>query len=687
MSLLTRVFSSFRRIMARIRDLVSSRIARSLLGASFATFVHVFLFVGVGDFLEPWSLEVWFNVRGPQKAPEDIVLIAMDEDSYEELDLPMSEAWPRVIHAELLDRLAAAGAKVVAFDVVFAGPSDDPEGDKDLAEALHGLPTIIGIQMDNPTGTAPGTSNQLIYPYEPFQKQAKLALVGLPQEEDMILRFKTSRDAITKGYPTLSEAAAGELNGTGPAQQDFIWYYGPPESDSIKVVPYYTALDPEEEPDSTFKDKIVFVGLWMQTGFGPTQKDTFSSPFWHKSTRQGAFTFERSRVFGVEVHATAAANLINQEWIRRSAFFNESVWLGVGTFCLSAAITYVGPFFGALALVVSMALWCFFSYNLFLAHFFLPGVVAALVLVGYYTATLILYYLSSYRAQKYTLQALSMYLSPELAKEASKNQEVLKLGGTRRRATALFTDIADFTSISEAMEAEEVGNMLNDYFTSVMEVVQKNGGMLNKFIGDAIFAIWGAPNPMEDHGEKAVLTALAIERGVKEFNAIGKYPVLHTRIGVHTGDMIIGNLGTKTKLDYTAIGDSVNLASRLEGINKYFGTTILVSATAASQVTSPYLLTRMGWVAVKGKEEAVVVYTIFDPPLSRTVEAGWREAQDEFRTRGWDRADEIFVKIKEIEPRLAVACELYLENIRGTKGYKEMPPRAEWQGAISFDSK
>jgi CHASE2 domain-containing sensor protein len=178
MSLLARVFSSFRRIIARIRDLASSRIARSLLGASFATFVHVFLFVGVGDFLEPWSLEVWFNVRGPQKAPEDVVLIAMDEDSYEELDLPMSEAWPRVIHAELLDRLAAAGAKVVAFDVVFAGPSDDPEGDKDLAEALHGLPTVIGIQMDNPTGTAPGTSNQLIYPYEPFQKQANIHLVS-----------------------------------------------------------------------------------------------------------------------------------------------------------------------------------------------------------------------------------------------------------------------------------------------------------------------------------------------------------------------------------------------------------------------------------------------------------------------------------------------------------------------------
>lgn len=682
-----RVSNVLRAGTLRLFELGASRAGRSLILALFAVLFHTLLFTGIGDSLEPWVLEVWFNVRGAQKAPEDIVLISMDEESYEELDFQMSEAWPRVIHAELLDRLAAAGARVVAFDVVFAGPSDDPSGDKDLAESLGGLPTVIGIQMDNPTGTAPGTSNQLIFPYEPFQKQAKLALVGLPQEEDMILRFKTSRDAITKGYPTLSEAAAGDIQGKGPNPQDFIWYYGPPESDSIKVVPYYAALDPDEEPDSTFKDKIVFVGLWMHTGIGPTQKDTFSSPFWRKSTRHGGFAFERSRVFGVEVHATAAANLIRHEWIRRSTFFNESVWLGVGTFGMTALITYVGSFYGAIVLVAVMILWCFISYNLFLAHFFLPGLVAALVLIAAYIVDLVRNYWSSYRAQRNTLQALSMYLSPELAWEASKNPEVLKLGGKRMFATALFTDIADFTTICEAMEAKEVSEMLIEYFTSVMDVIQKNDGMLNKFIGDAIFAIWGAPTPTEDHGEKAVMTALAIEKGVNEFNALGKYPVLHTRIGVHTGDMIIGNLGTRTKLDYTAIGDSVNLASRLEGINKYFGTTILVSADAASQVISPYILTRMGWVAVKGKEEAVVVYTIFDPPLSPTVEAGWREAQDEFRTRGWARAEDIFLKVKALEPRLAVACDLYLENIRGSKGFRDEPPAPGWQGAISFGSK
>jgi hypothetical protein len=211
MRLLTRIFVPLRSIILRVGEFVSSRAGRSLLVASFATLLHGFLFIGMGDFLEPWALEVWFNVRGAEKAPEDVVLIAMDEDSYDELDLQMSEVWPRVIHAELLDRLAAAGARVVAFDVLFAGPSDDPAGDEDLAESLGGLPTVIGVQMDNPTGTEPGTSNQLIFPYEPFQKQAKLALVGLPQEEDMILRFKTSRDAITEGYQTLSEVAAGEL--------------------------------------------------------------------------------------------------------------------------------------------------------------------------------------------------------------------------------------------------------------------------------------------------------------------------------------------------------------------------------------------------------------------------------------------------------------------------------------------
>jgi adenylate cyclase len=422
----------------------------------------------------------------------------------------------------------------------------------------------------------------------------------------------------------------------------------------------------------------------MHTGLGPTQKDTFASPFWRRSNRQGGFAFERSRVFGVEVHATAAANLINQEWIRRADFGTEIFWLCLVVLSIAFVVSLLGPLYGCMSLVFLFVIWGFVAYELFLRRFFLPGVVSVIVLAVHYIFILVIYYLSSYRSQKNAIRALSMYVSPIVARKAVQNPKVLELGGKLTHATALFTDIADFTSISETMSAEAVSRMLNEYFTSVMEVVQKNSGTLNKFIGDAIFAIWGAPLEMEDHADKAVHTALAIERGVREFNALKRYPVLHTRIGVHTGDMIVGNLGTKSRLDFTAIGDSVNLASRLEGINKYFGTTIMISSTAVSEISTPFPLTRMGTVAVKGKEETISVYTIFDPPLSRAVEAGWREAQMEFQCRSWENAKTVFLKIASLEPRLEVATMLYLDNI---KFYKEHPPLEKWNGAIIFGAK
>jgi adenylate cyclase len=263
-------------------------------------------------------------------------------------------------------------------------------------------------------------------------------------------------------------------------------------------------------------------------------------------------------------------------------------------------------------------------------------------------------------------------------------ENALKLGGEKMWLTAMFTDIADFTTITEEMPAEATSEMLNAYFTEVMDVVFANQGTLLKFIGDAIFAIWGAPIKMQNHAEMGIKTALAIQKGVERFNASKRFPPLVTRIGVHTGPMLVGNLGSKKRFDYTAIGDSVNLASRIEGLNKYFGTVILFTEATRRDAGGIPDSIPIATVRVKGRREPVELLSLFDPPLSQDVIAGWKDALGRFRKSMFDEAKELFEQLAKKDQRLAKSIELYLEHI---ETFKSAPPSTGWDGELDFDVK
>jgi adenylate cyclase len=226
--------------------------------------------------------------------------------------------------------------------------------------------------------------------------------------------------------------------------------------------------------------------------------------------------------------------------------------------------------------------------------------------------------------------------------------------------------------------------MLNAYFTEVMEVVFKNQGTLLKFIGDAIFAIWGAPIKIPNHAELALQTALSIQREVEKFNASQRFPALKTRIGVHTGPMLVGNLGSSRRFDYTAIGDSVNLASRIEGLNKYLGTSLLFSEATRKDAGGFSGAVFVASVRVKGRKEAVQLYTAFDPPLLVDISGGWNDAVRAFSTADFHAATSAFHRIQSAEQRLATACSLY---IKLAERYTAAPPPQGWAGEVDFDEK
>ena len=619
----------------------------------------------------------WVRLQGRQQPPPGVVVVAIDEPSYRELKASFDKPWPRSFQAELLQKLKEFGAKRVAFDVLFTGASSDPAADERLAQGFSGIPSVIGIESSIRTVGNQGGGYQLEEldrPYEPFRKVATEALVGLRDVKGVIRNFPQARSDQEKRFPTLSQAASGISVGAAglPGPRDLIRYYGPGRT--VPIVSFWEVLqDPLPTTKELLKDAVVFVGLLMRSDTGGAQKDSYQTPF------------GPPMIFGVEVHATIVGNLLEKRWITRPPFALEVIAQGA----LMAAVAFVS--FSATPVVLAtiaggcIVLWCLASFLLLGQGVFLAGAATILILLP--VAVLIsalVSYVSARRAEESLRSAFSLYVSPDMVPKLQQEGGALKLGGEKMWLTAIFTDIADFTTITEDMPAERTSEMLNAYFTEVMEVVFKNQGTLLKFIGDAIFAIWGAPIKIQNHAELALQTAIAINREVERFNSTQRFPPLKTRIGVHTGPMLVGNLGSVKRFDYTAIGDSVNLTSRIEGLNKYFGTSILFTEATRKDAGGFAGAVLVGSVRVKGRKEAVSLYSIFDPPLPSNVLDSWNRAYGAFC-----RADFAGFKAEvsgalSSEPRLGKALVMYGVE---TDKYLEAPPPQGWAGELDFDHK
>ncbi|MCB0355135.1 MAG: adenylate/guanylate cyclase domain-containing protein [Bdellovibrionales bacterium] len=642
--------------------------------ALFAAGAHLFFYPTAWvQRLEMLALDLWFNVRGTQATPGNVLLIAMDESSYAELGLSMNKAWPRAVHAKLLERLAAAGVSQVVFDVAFIGPSADPAGDDALTYSLSLLPSAIGVD----DGTVPGQPGvvKVFLPYEPFQESVStLALVGLPLDSGQARRFKTARSELTESFPTLAEAGAGFTAPyrDGPSQRDLIWFYGP--SGTIPTYPYYQALDPQQLPDEALRGKVVYVGLALRTDIGPAQKDAFLTSFWTRGT-----------TFGVEIHATAAENLLNHTWIKRKSETEEQWYLGLAAFGFAGIFSLLPPTLSAAALGFALLSWAIIAFSAFQSHLFVPGLfLVSIVLPVVYLVATLFYYFITVRKQKKTEKAFSLYLSPEMARRVASGTGALQLGGENVEATAIFTDIVDFTKLSEQLPAEQVVRMLNRYFTEVMDVVFQKQGTLIKYIGDSIFAIWGAPVKLDNHASLALETAVSIRNNVKIFNESERFPRLDTRIGVHTGNMVVGNLGSEKRFDYTAIGDSVNLASRIEGLNKYLGTTLLITEDCVAEAETDHELIEIGVVRVVGKQRSVKVFTVPATPLSREELTQWNDCLNAFQAKEFQRAMASFQSFIDSDHELSKTAQFYLNQMQ-TYPADSLPEN--WAGEVQFDSK
>jgi adenylate cyclase len=466
----------------------------------------------------------------------------------------------------------------------------------------------------------------------------------------------------------------GQFIPTDENGQLLINYLGRPET-----FPHFSIGDilSGKTASGTFTDKIVLVGTTAKGIY-----DLRSTPF--------------SPVYpGTEIHATVIDNILAQHFITRPQWSKiydllAIVILGV---LIGVALPRVGAFQGLLFATGLVIVHIFIARWLFVkAGVWLNIVYPLLVLSLNYTVLTVYHYATEERERKKIRGAFEHYVAPEVVNEIVKHPEKLNLGGERRILTVLFSDLRGFTAISESTGSHTLVELLNEYFTAMTDIILHYRGTLDKYIGDSIMAFYGAPIEQEDHPVMACYSAIDMVKKLEILQdewAARKLPRLSMRIGIHTGEMVVGNIGSNKRFNYTVMGDAVNLASRLEGLNKAYGTETLVGEDTARLVEKSLLLREIDRVQVVGKEQAVRVYA----PLARAGTSLPAEQEQAFncyaagleayRGRRWDEALQLFKKSLTLWPgdgpsrTMADRCQIY----------QKMPPPEEWDGVFEATHK
>jgi adenylate cyclase len=295
------------------------------------------------------------------------------------------------------------------------------------------------------------------------------------------------------------------------------------------------------------------------------------------------------------------------------------------------------------------------------------------------------------KKRQFLQETLTRYVTRQVVDLILEHPEDIILDGEEREASVLFCDIRGFTTFSEKMAPKELVRMLREYFSLMVEAVFSQQGTVDKFIGDCVMAIFGAPTPQDDHAERAVCTALAMRDAVEIFNERriqeGVEPI-RIGVGINTGNVVVGNIGSEQRLEYTAIGDAVNLASRLEGINKQYGSSIMISESSANRLSDEIVLRELDEVRVKGKREPVKIYEVMGrrgelPAELEQVRTGFMQAMQLYKSRAWQQALQKFQQVLEELPA-DTAARVYVDRCLA---YKDSPPPENWDGVFEMTTK
>lgn len=625
--------------------------------------------------LEWGSIDFRFYVRDPSqktvkleegvkmnrinpRARKDIVIIGIDESTIREFsDRGIQWPFPWDIHAKLTSFLSSGKPLAILYDIMFLDhkPGEDAlvKSIKDSNAAFLDYP-FEADEVDVPYQDQKERMellDRVKFPVDPKDKNEPLVSDVTPPTPELIKAAKgigfanvfPGRDRINrtipliikyKGayYPNIDLSIVMHYYGIGPENVEIkigkyiklknlpkekmakpnnereivipIDEYGFMDvnfiggSGSFQHYPYYLfANDGTMEGNTSLKDKILLIAAYAVTGVATDEK---KSPY-------GA-------TFGIEHHANALNTILSQDFLYKlSDLQNIAIMLFIalliGLFVPRMSIGSSLVTTILFIILYSVASYMLFDYFSVITAFATPLIQTALT----YSMLVTYRVVNEQQEKKHIRQTFSKFVSKSVVDELLKDPSKIKLGGDKKILTVLFSDIRGFTSISERLTPEALVEHLNIYLQSMTDIIIKYYGTLDKYIGDAVMAFWGAPIEMEDHALKACKASLEMMEALKVMNEKWESenkPILQIGIGINTGDMIVGNMGSAARMDYTLMGDNVNLGSRLEGTNKFYKTGIIISEFTYQYVKDDVIVRELDLIRVKGKALPVKIYEL-----------------------------------------------------------------------------
>ena len=583
--------------------------------------------------------DIFFILRGEQEISNDIVIVEIGDDTFNTLN----ERWPfpREYHARLIENLEKAGARQIIFDVEFTERSNI-NSDSKLAAAIAKYDNIIlsgklirtqynnsvreqllsPISLLTQTGTIWGTVNisadhdGFVRRYELFQKRAKdiklsIGVLALAKH----YQIEPYSDEI-QNYSKLFKIG-GHFIPKATSRSALINYYGPPKSfstydyaDVIDDSSYTTNFEKELDTEldeyyqiaDKFKNKIVFIGL-TSVEF----HDTHHTPF---------FSEENQLMPGVEIHANFIETVLRQEFLKEFPIIPYLLFIFVATVLLFIFNSLVKPTISVFINFILIISYIYFSYYLFSHNrIMIPTLEIPILIIIIYFTGLVIQYMQTVKERKFIKQAFGQYIAPELVEELIKYPKMLEYGGVQKEITVLFADIVSFTPYTESHTPKQTVDILREYLTEMVKIITDNKGTIDKFVGDEIVAIFGAPVNLENHAFHACKAALEMRQRLNElqekWNAENKDP-LDMGIGINTGMVTVGNLGSEQIFDYTAIGDNMNAGARVESLTREYETknNIIISDSTYKQVKDKVVANFIDDATVKGKTIIIKIHEL-----------------------------------------------------------------------------
>ncbi len=688
-----------------------------LLPAAITAAVLLLHLFGVFGPIQHTLNDAQFRWRPRREASNRIVIIGVDAESEKKLGTSFIH-WPRAWTGQVITSLADAGAEIIALDFRYPMRPGREEDDQALAGAIADSESVVLAAMveggqllrsdekiregcivegflnvkEDEDGVlrrirfAKISEEELPNAQEPVPLMLyfDLAIVAALKYVEDIEDIRIEGDRLTLVERDEEGAEIGEHTVT--IGNHLINYVGP--SGSFARIPFWKILRNEFDPQEV-RGKVCLVGDVRLRG-----GDFFVTPHsqYYRPTPESDPILDL--VPGIEVHANGIQTVLENKTIRESTTGEAAlliIVLGLGLGSIFFFLKRGGLVLPALIAAAALGLTMLLGYYLFAAYGYQLASIPCLFTVALqFTGGVSYRWIAARRRVRQIQEMFGKYVSANVVKKMISGELSVNLEGHAKEISVLFSDIRNFTKTSEKLSAEQIGKLLNAFFSRMISVVFSLDGTLDKLMGDCIMVFFNDPEEQPDHPGRSASVALGMIRELASFKEEMEMPgvqYMDIGIGINTGTATVGNLGAPQFYDYTAIGDTVNLASRLEGANKLYGTHIIINEATCERIRDEFCCRELDLVRVKGKDEPVRIYELMAEKerateVQKRLKAGYERALALYRDRQFEEARSVFASIlKEIPDK---PSQVYLERCRE---HMERPPDKDWCGVFVFTTK